>query len=304
MTLPKQVSIVDVGPRDGLQNEKDIVPLQTKIALIQKLAMAGLSTIEAGSFVNPRWVPQMADSDQVYSAVSSLADIQLPVLVPNVKGLEKAIDLGVTQISCFTAASDSFNRKNIACDIEESFTRIEQVIKLAQQHNMRIRAYLSCIVACPYEGKIKSEKVVELSKRLLDMGCYEVSLGDTIGVATPGDIQHLLDACLKDISKDTLALHLHDTYGQSLANILAALHYGIATFDTSISGLGGCPYAPGASGNVATEDVVYMLHGLGINTGIDFDSLVRAGSFISNALNRPSQSKVTRALQSTLANPS
>jgi hydroxymethylglutaryl-CoA lyase len=296
MSLPRQVRIVEVGPRDGLQNEREIVPTPIKLALIDKLADAGLTTIEAGAFVSPKWVPQMADSAAVLTGLRRRSGVSYPVLVPNRQGLEAALAAGVTEIAVFGAASETFSRRNINCSIAESLDRFRPVVELARQHGVKVRGYVSCALGCPYEGEIAPEKVAEVAGALYAMGCYEISLGDTIGVGTPGKTQRMLEAVTWQAPLDCLAGHYHDTYGQALANIYASLELGLATFDASIAGLGGCPYAAGASGNVATEDVIYLLNGLGIETGIDLDALVNAAAFISQALNRPPASKVARAL--------
>lgn len=296
MDLPKTVKIVEVGPRDGLQNEKCTLDVATKINLIEKLAQAGLKHIEVGSFVSERWVPQMANSDQVFKSLQKQPSVHYPVLIPNEKGMDSAITLGVKEISCFTAASDAFNQKNINCSIDESLERIALVVDKAKAHNIPVRAYVSCVVGCPYQGAIHPSEVKRVVERLFALGCYEISLGDTVGVATPSHIHALLDVLLDAFSVDTLALHLHDTYGQALANIYAGLQRGIQTFDSSVAGLGGCPYAKGASGNVATEDLVYMLNGLGINSGVELTKLIEIGSFISRILTRDNQSKVANAL--------
>ncbi|MBS1224240.1 MAG: hydroxymethylglutaryl-CoA lyase [Proteobacteria bacterium] len=296
MSLPRQVRIVEVGPRDGLQNEREIVPTPVKLALIDKLADAGLTTIEAGAFVSPKWVPQMADSAAVLTGLRRRSGVSYPVLVPNRQGLEAALAAGVTEIAVFGAASETFSRRNINCSIAESLDRFRPVVELARQHGVKVRGYVSCALGCPYEGEIAPEKVAEVAGALYAMGCYEISLGDTIGVGTPGKTQRMLEAVTWQAPLDCLAGHYHDTYGQALANIYASLELGLATFDASIAGLGGCPYAAGASGNVATEDVIYLLNGLGIETGVDLDALVNAAAFISQALNRPPASKVARAL--------
>ncbi len=296
MSLPRQVRIVEVGPRDGLQNEREIVPTPVKLALIDKLADAGLTTIEAGAFVSPKWVPQMADSAAVLTGLRRRSGVSYPVLVPNRQGLEAALAAGVTEIAVFGAASETFSRRNINCSIAESLDRFRPVVELARQHSVKVRGYVSCALGCPYEGEIAPEKVAEVAGVLYAMGCYEISLGDTIGVGTPGKTQRMLEAVTWQAPLDCLAGHYHDTYGQALVNIYASLELGLATFDASIAGLGGCPYAAGASGNVATEDVIYLLNGLGIETGVDLDALADAAAFISQALNRPPASKVARAL--------
>ena len=289
------VKIVEVGPRDGLQNEAKIVDFDTKKTLIERLNTTGLSEIEMGAFVSPKWVPQMADSGRLFQAVQKQNTINYPMLVPNEKGLDLALAAGVTHIALFTAASDAFTQKNINCTIEESFDRFKPVIKKALDEKVKIRGYLSTVVACPYAGKIDPKIVAEHAKRFMDMGIYEISLGDTIGVATPKDIDSLLSVILKDIKSPQIALHLHDTYGQALANILRGLQMGVRTFDSSIAGLGGCPYAKGASGNVATEDVVYMLHGMGYKTGLDLDQLIEISQWISQKLDRENGSKISKA---------
>ena len=296
MSLPRQVRIVEVGPRDGLQNEREIVPTPVKLALIDKLADAGLTTIEAGAFVSPKWVPQMADSAAVLTGLRRRSGVSYPVLVPNRQGLEAALAAGVTEIAVFGAASETFSRRNINCSIAESLDRFRPVVELARQHGVKVRGYVSCALGCPYEGEIAPEKVAEVAGALYAMGCYEISLGDTIGVGTPGKTQRMLEAVTWQAPLDCLAGHYHDTYGQALVNIYASLELGLATFDASIAGLGGCPYAAGASGNVATEDVIYLLNGLGIETGVDLDALADAAAFISAALHRPPASKVARAL--------
>lgn len=295
--MSKRIKIVEVGPRDGLQNEPQTIDLSTKIDFINRLNETGLQEIEVGAFVSPKWVPQMAESAELFKQINKKGGVCYPLLVPNEKGVDMAIESGVTHIALFTASSDAFTQKNINCSIDESFERFIPVIEKAQAHNIKVRGYLSTVVGCPYAGKIDPQTVLEYAKRFLDMGIYELSLGDTIGVATPRDIEALLSLLLKDIDADKLALHLHDTYGQALANILQGLHMGITTFDASIAGLGGCPYAKGASGNVATEDVVYMLHGMGYETGINLDSLIETSHWISEKLGRENGSKVSKAKQ-------
>jgi hydroxymethylglutaryl-CoA lyase len=295
--LPTQVRVVEVGPRDGLQNEAAPVALETKIELIDRLSETGLSAIEAGAFVSPKWVPQMAGSAEVVRRIRQRPGVSYPVLVPNVKGLELALAAGVQEIAVFGAASESFSQRNINCSIEESLERFAHVSDTAQSAGLKVRGYVSCVLGCPYEGEIAPEAVARVARALIGMGCYEVSLGDTIGVGTPAKAQRMIEAVAAEVDIRHLAAHFHDTYGQALANLLAVLQMGVATVDASVSGLGGCPYAPGASGNVATEDVVYMLHGLGIETGIDLDKLVEAGAFISQALDRSSGSKAAMALR-------
>lgn len=289
---PKKVRLVEVGARDGLQNEKTIVPAAIKIELIDRLSVAGLRTIEAGSFVSPKWVPQMGDTDIVYREIVKTEGVSYPVLVPNIKGMESAIAAGVSEIAIFAAASESFSQKNINCSIAESIERFLPVMALAQENHIKVRGYVSCVLGCPYEGEITPQAVVTVAKKLFDMGCYEISLGDTIGTGTPVKTRALLQAVLAVIPLSSVAVHFHDTYGQALANILVALEEGIAVVDCSVAGLGGCPYAAGASGNVATEDVLYMLNGMGIETGIDLQRLLDAGKFISKALGRAPASKL------------
>lgn len=296
MSLPKQVRIVEVGPRDGLQNEKQVVPTAIKVALIDRLSEAGLPSIEATSFVSPKWVPQMADNSAVLQGIQRRAGTRYPVLAPNLQGFDSAMQAGATEVAVFAAASESFSRKNINCSIAESIKRFEPVISAASALEIPVRGYVSCVVGCPYEGDIDPAQAAAIARTLADMGCYEVSLGDTIGVGTPGSIRRLLEACLRELPGERLAGHYHDTYGMAIANIYASLELGIATFDASVAGLGGCPYARGASGNVATEDVVYLLHGLGIETGIDLAKLAAIGDWISSALNRPNGAKAGRAL--------
>ena len=296
MLLPRQVRIVEVGPRDGLQNEREIVPATIKLALIDQLATAGLTTIEAGAFVSPKWVPQMADSAAVLAGLQRRPGVSYPVLVPNLKGLESALAAGATEIAVFGAASETFSRRNINCSIAESLDRFRPVVELARQHGVKVRGYVSCALGCPYEGEVAPEKVAKVAGALHALGCYEISLGDTIGVGTPGKVQQMLEAVAWEAPMECLAGHYHDTYGQALANIYASLELGLTTFDAAIAGLGGCPYAAGASGNVATEDVIYLLNGLGIATGVDLDALADAAAFISAALHRPPASKVARAL--------
>ncbi len=296
MQLPQRVKIVEVGPRDGLQNESTPVPLEVKLALIQKLEQAGLSVIEAGSFVSPKWVPQMASSAELFQAIQPKPGVSYPMLVPNLKGLEAALAVGVKEIAIFAAASESFTQKNINCSIEESIARYSDVMAQAQQHRLKVRGYVSCVLGCPYEGEIAADKVAEVAQRLYDIGCSEISLGDTVGVGTPVKAQQMIDAVTREVPVEKLAAHFHDTYGQALANLFAVLQQGVSVIDSSVSGLGGCPYAKGASGNVATEDVLYMLNGLGIETGIDLEKLLQAGRYISDYLQRQPASKVARAL--------
>jgi hydroxymethylglutaryl-CoA lyase len=300
MTIPQAVKLVEVGPRDGLQNESAPVSAADKINLIHGLIDAGVSYIEAGSFVSPRSVPQMADSDQVFAGLRRAlklneAGLTLAALTPNLKGFERAMESGVTEVAIFASASEGFSAKNINCTIAESLTRFEPVMQAARDQGVAVRGYISCVVGCPYDGEVAPQQVDVVSRALFDMGCYEVSLGDTIGVGTPGHFKCLLDHLLLQTSADKLAVHCHDTYGQALANIGASLEYGIATVDASVAGLGGCPYALNATGNVASEDVVYMLEGMGISTGIDLDKLIAVGQSISGLLGKPTNSSVARA---------
>lgn len=298
MPLPTRVKIVEVGPRDGLQNEPGVVPTQAKVALIDALVAAGLKVIEAGSFVSPKWVPQMADTAEVMARITHMASVTHPVLVPNMKGLEAAERAtGVEEIAIFGAASETFSQRNINCSIAESLERFAPVVARARQNGWRVRGYVSCVLGCPYEGDIAPAVVARVAKDLWDMGCYEISLGDTIGVGTPRKAQAMVETVAAEVPLENLAVHFHDTYGQALANILAVMELGIATVDSSVAGLGGCPYAKGASGNVATEDVVYMLHGMDIETGVDLDLLAEAGWGISEYLGREPASKVSRALE-------
>jgi hydroxymethylglutaryl-CoA lyase len=296
MNLPKRVRIVEVGPRDGLQNEKAEVPTAVKLELIERLADAGLSAVEATAFVSPKWIPQMADHTEVLERIRRKSGVSYPVLTPNLKGFEAARAAGATEVAIFGAASEAFSKKNINCSIAESLDRFKPVVEHALKANIRVRGYISCVVGCPYEGEVRPEKVCAVAGALYDMGCYEVSLGDTIGVGTPGKTQAMIEACTKRVPAQKLAGHYHDTYGQALANIYASMELGVATFDSSVSGLGGCPYAKGASGNVATEDVLYMLQGLGIETGVDLEKVVEIGAWISSVLKRDPGSKAGRAI--------
>jgi hydroxymethylglutaryl-CoA lyase len=289
------VSIVEVGPRDGLQNEPSIVTLADKISLIERLADAGLKHIEAGSFVSPKWVPQMADSLAVFEGLTRQPHVIYSALTPNMQGFESALIAKADEVAIFTAASESFTQKNINCSIAESIERFMPLIDAAKHKNLRVRAYVSCILACPYEGRISHKKVIEVTQRLLELGCYEVSLGDTIGIGRPHETKDLLKNMLKEFSSKQLALHFHDTYGQAIANQYVALELGFRRFDSSLAGLGGCPYAKGASGNISTEDLVYMLEGAGMNTGINLDKLIQAGHHICHSLNRNNHSKVANA---------
>jgi len=294
--LPEQVKIVEVGPRDGLQNEKNMVSTDIKVELIHRLCDAGLSVIEATAFVSPKWMPQMADASDVMARISRKPGVTYPVLAPNLKGLEAAIEAGATEVAVFGAASESFSQKNINCSIAESLDRFRPIVSAARDANIAVRGYVSCVLGCPYEGEIAPQKVADVAKALFDMGAYEISLGDTIGTGTPGKAQAMIEAVAAHVAIENLAAHFHDTYGQALANLLAVLQMGIATIDSSVAGLGGCPYARGASGNVATEDVVYMLNGLGIDTGIDLEKLAKTGSWITGKIGRQSESKANLAL--------
>ena len=295
MSFPRQVRIVEVGPRDGLQNEAGAVPLDVKVELVDRLAAAGLPAVEAGSFVSPKWVPQMADSPEVFARIARRPGIGYPALVPNLKGLEAALAAGVAEIAVFVSASEGFSLKNIACTRGESLERLAPVAETARAAGLKIRGYVSCIAGCPYDGDVPPADVVMMAKALTDMGCYEISLGDTIGVGTAGQVRKVIDAVAAHMPRAAIAMHFHDTYGQGVANVLASLEEGIAVFDSSVAGLGGCPYAPGASGNVATEDVLYLLHGLGIETGVDFAAVAETGAWISGKLGRANASRAGRA---------
>ena len=291
----KKIQIVEVGPRDGLQNEKIWIETETKIALIEKLADAGLTKIEAASFVSPKWVPQMKDAFEVLSGIERRPGVTYPVLTPNLKGFERALEAGVTEVAVFGAASEAFSQKNINCSISESVERFRPVLEAAQKNSVRVRGYISCVLGCPYQGEVPFEKVVNLAEKMLKMGCYEISLGDTIGIGTPLQAKKMVETVAEKVPVSNLALHFHDTRGQALANIYACLELGVSVIDASVSGLGGCPYAQGASGNVATEDVVYMLHGIGIKTGVDIEKLIETGRFISDVFGRLPQSRVSCA---------
>ena len=296
MNLPADVKIVEVGPRDGLQNEKQPIDEATRITFIEQLAETGLSYIEAGSFVNPKWVPQMAGSDAILKGISRKPDVTYAVLTPNLKGYERALASGATEVAVFGAASEAFMQTNTNCSIEEGLDRVQVIMDAAQKDNITVRGYVSCVLGCPYEGDIAPGKVRDVAQRLLEMGCYEISLGDTVGFGTPGKVTQLLDIVSSKVPMDKLAVHFHDTYGQALANIYAALQSGVRVIDSSVAGLGGCPYAKGAAGNVATEDLVYMLNGLGIHSGVDLDALITVGNAMSEKLGRISGSKVARAM--------
>lgn len=297
MNYPEKASLVEVGPRDGLQNEAVPLSVEQKCTLVDLLSECGLPVIEVGSFVSPRWVPQMADSDKVFASIQRAADVRYSALTPNAIGLNAAIDAQVSEIAIFAAVTESFSQKNLNASIEQSVARFEPVLQRAHSLNLPVRGYLSCVLGCPYEGDVDPATVSRLTRQLLDEGCYEVSLGDTIGKGTAGSMARLLDTLLSDnIPVAQLAVHCHDTYGQALANIVIALQYGVATIDSSIAGLGGCPYAKGATGNVATEDVVYLLNGLGINHGVDMTKLLAASQYICQQLNRETQSRAAKAL--------
>ena len=296
MALPGRVKMVDVGPRDGLQNEPGVVPAVIKIELIDRLSDSGLPVIEATSFVSPKWVPQMGDAAEVMAGIRRKPGVSYPVLTPNMKGLEGAMAARATEVAIFGAATETFSQRNTNCSIAESFARFEPVCRTALANGIRVRGYISVVLGCPYEGEVNPQAVADVAKRLLDLGCYEVSLGDTVGAGTPGKTRRLIEAVSRNVPPEKLGGHFHDTFGQALANILAALEMGVATFDSSISGLGGCPYSPGATGNVATEDVLYMLDGMGIHTGVSMAGLLDASEFISNSLSRPTASRAGRAL--------
>ena len=291
-----RVKIVEVGPRDGLQNEPGEVPTAVKVELIERLADAGLSSVEATAFVSPKWVPQMADHTEVLERIRRKPGVSYPVLTPNLKGFESAVAAGATEVAIFGAASEAFSRKNINCSIAESLERFRPVADAALKEKIKVRGYVSCVLGCPYEGEVAPQRVADVAAALYEMGCYEVSLGDTIGVGTPGKAKAMVEACAKRVPLERLAGHYHDTYGQALANIYASLELGVSTFDASVAGLGGCPYARGATGNVATEDVVYMLHGMGIDTGVDLDRLVGIGQWICAVLGKEPASRAGRAL--------
>ena len=294
--MSESVRIVEVGPRDGLQNESSPIDTDTKVRLIDLLTQAGAGYIEAGSFVSPKAIPQMAGSDEVFDGLSRGKGVVYAALTPNMRGYDQAVSSGADEVAVFSAASEAFNQRNINCSIAESLARFEPVMEAAARDQIKVRGYVSCVVGCPYEGDISPEQVRDVSQSLLDMGCYEISLGDTIGIGTPGEVATLLELLTQTIRASQLAVHCHDTYGQALANIYVALEHGIRIIDSSVAGLGGCPYADGATGNVASEDVVYMLHGLGYETGIDLDQLIEAGNFISEALDRDNNSRAANAI--------
>lgn len=293
--MQDMVKIVEVGARDGLQNEKTPLTIEQRLHLIQGLMDAGLKHIEVGSCVSAKWVPQMAGSDELFSKLPSTSDVHFSLLTPNLKGLESAIAVGCREVAVFTAASESFTQKNINCSIDESFAKFADVIALAKQHDIRVRGYVSCVVDCPYEGAIAPQQVATVAKRLFEMGCYEISLGETIGTATPNRVKAMLDACLAELDASVLAGHYHNTYGMAIANIYQSLEQGIRVFDSSVAGLGGCPYAKGASGNVSTEDLYYLLNGMGLETGINIERLIQVSHDISQLLNRDNQSMLSKA---------
>jgi hydroxymethylglutaryl-CoA lyase len=290
------VRIVEVGPRDGLQNEKQVVSTETKLELIERLAKTGLRDIEATAFVSPKWVPQMGDHEEIMRRLERHPGVNYPVLTPNLKGFEAAVQAGAQEVAVFAAASEGFSQRNINCSIAESIARFEPVLQAAQRHSVKVRGYVSCVIACPYDGPTPAQKTADVATRLYEIGCYEVSLGDTIGVGTPADVLCMLEAVAKTVPVERMAGHYHDTYGMAVANVHASYQFGLRVFDSSIAGLGGCPYARGATGNVATEDIVYLLQGLGADTGTRLDALVECGSWISRVLGRESSSRVARAM--------
>jgi hydroxymethylglutaryl-CoA lyase len=295
MSLPKHVKLVEVGPRDGLQNESQMVQSDIKIQFVNQLSETGLSTIEVTSFVSPKWIPQLSDHFEVFSQINKKKGVNYSALTPNLKGLQRAIEAGAREVAIFIATSETFSQKNINCSIAESIRHSQEILEHALKASMKVRGYISCTLGCPYEGKINPEKVSELAKELYQMGCYEISLGDTIGVGIPTTAKQLIETVAENVPLEHIAVHFHDTFGMAIANIMAALEQGISVIDSAVAGLGGCPYAKGASGNVASEDVVYLLHGLNIETGIDLAKLCQAGIFISNYLNRATQSKTAKA---------
>ncbi|MEC4022746.1 hydroxymethylglutaryl-CoA lyase [Pseudomonas fulva] len=297
MSLPEKVRLVEVGPRDGLQNEAQPISVADKVRLVDDLTAAGLAYIEVGSFVSPKWVPQMAGSAEVFASIDQRPGVTYAALAPNLRGFEDAAAAGVKEVAVFAAASETFSQRNINCSISQSLSRFEPIIEAARAQGVRVRGYVSCVLGCPYEGPVRAEQVLPVARALHQMGCYEVSLGDTIGTGTAGDVRRLFEVIAAHVPRAQLAGHFHDTYGQALANVYASLLEGISTFDSSVAGLGGCPYAKGATGNVATEDVVYLLDGLGIETGIDLERLIEAGQRISTVLGRANGSRVARARQ-------
>lgn len=294
-SYPQRVKVVEVGPRDGLQNESTPIDTNTKVEFINGLSDTGLSVIEASSFVSPKWVPQLADADEVMARITRKTDVSYPVLVPNIKGLERALAAGGKEIAVFSAASEAFSQKNTNCSIDESIERFRPVIARAQEEGVRVRGYISCVLGCPYEGAVDPQRVAAVARQLYGLGCYEISLGDTIGIGTPLQARDMVATVARVVPIEHVAVHFHDTRGQALANILACLELGVSVVDSSVGGLGGCPYASGATGNVATEDVLYMLHGMDIETGVDMDRLIEVGRFISTRLGRETQSRVARA---------
>jgi len=300
MTSSNHVRIVEVGARDGLQNEKTLLPAEVKIALIDRLSATGLQSIEATSFVSPKWVPQLADAAEVFSRIRKLPGVSYPVLVPNLQGYQRAREVGATEVAVFTAASEAFNRKNINASIDESIERFMPVMEQAKADGVRVRGYVSTVLGCPYQGEVPVADVVRVAQRLHELGCHEISLGDTIGVGTPAKARAMLHAVAQEVPMSALAVHFHDTYGQALANILACLEEGVRVVDSAVSGTGGCPYAKGATGNVASEDVAYMLHGMGMETGVDLDLLVATGAWLATQLQKETASRVTRARTATV----
>jgi len=295
MTLPHSVRLVEVGPRDGLQNEKQPISVADKVRLTDDLTAAGLSYVEVGSFVSPKWVPQMAGSAEVFAGIQRKPGVTYAALAPNMRGLEAALEARVEEVAVFAAASEAFSQKNINCSIAESLQRFVPLMEAAKAANVRVRGYVSCVLGCPYDGEVDAAQVASVARELYAMGCYEVSLGDTIGTGTAGQTRHLINVVGREVPRHLLAGHFHDTYGQALANVYASLLEGIAVFDSSVAGLGGCPYAKGATGNVATEDVLYLLQGLGIETGVDMDKLIDAGARICEVLGKANGSRVARA---------
>ncbi|AZC27524.1 hydroxymethylglutaryl-CoA lyase [Pseudomonas sessilinigenes] len=295
MSLPSHVRLVEVGPRDGLQNEAQPISVDDKVQLVDALSAAGLGYIEVGSFVSPKWVPQMAGSAEVFARIQRKPGVVYGALAPNLRGFEDALAAGVKEVAVFAAASQAFSQRNINCSISESLARFVPIMDAARQHGISVRGYVSCVLGCPYEGEVAAEQVAAVARELYAMGCYEVSLGDTIGTGTAGATRRMFEVVGAQVPRDKLAGHFHDTYGQALANIYASLQEGIAVFDSSVAGLGGCPYAKGASGNVATEDVLYLLNGLGIHTGVDLEQLIQAGNRISQVVGRPTGSRVAKA---------
>ncbi|MBD1597641.1 hydroxymethylglutaryl-CoA lyase [Pseudomonas typographi] len=296
MNLPEYVRLVEVGPRDGLQNEQRPISVADKVRLVDDLSACGLSCIEVGSFVSPKWVPQMAGSAEVFAAIEWRPGVTYAALTPNLKGLEAALAAGVREVAVFASASERFSQRNINCSIDESLQRFEPLMQLAHEQGLRVRGYVSCVLGCPYEGAIAKEQVAAVAKTLFAMGCYEISLGDTIGVGTPNATRRLIETVGREVPRERLAGHFHDTFGQALVNVYASLQEGVEVFDASVAGLGGCPYAKGATGNVATEDVLYLLNGLGIRTGIDLAALSTAGQRICNVLGKTNGSRVGAAL--------